>query len=183
MNRLTKLCLLGVIPAVALLVAGCATMSNKTASAAKEKAVLCDKCEAAWVVKPQHIGKTTIYRREQKMVCDDCDAAVHVFLKTGKLAATCKACGGNLTVCAPHEETIQLAKTAAKEAQVFTCTKCKTVWVRHPQQLGKATVYRAQKKVVCPDCESAVMHFFKTGKFEHTCKACGDQLNQCTMCK
>jgi hypothetical protein len=59
------------------------------------------------------------------------------------------------------------------------CTKCETVWVRRPETINKTTIYRTQKEMVCPDCTSAVAHFFKTGTFGHTCPRCGDNLKAC----
>jgi hypothetical protein len=74
--------------------------------------------------------------------------------------------------------------TASKEVQpAVMCAKCETTWVRSPQTLGRATVYSRHKKMTCPDCNSAAENFFKTGKFEHTCKTCGDNLSACPACK
>lgn len=65
------------------------------------------------------------------------------------------------------------------------CSKCQTVWVSRPHTFGKSQVtsYTKEKKMVCPDCESAVKNFFATGKLEHTCKTCGDNLVACPVCK
>lgn len=74
--------------------------------------------------------------------------------------------------------------TASKEVQpAVMCAKCETTWVRSSQTIGRATVYRRHKKMACPDCDSAAVNFFKTGKFEHTCKTCGDSLILCPLCK
>lgn len=35
----------------------------------------------------------------------------------------------------------------------------------------------------CLDCKSAVANFFTTGKWQHTCATCGDNLSECTACK
>lgn len=37
--------------------------------------------------------------------------------------------------------------------------------------------------LACADCASAAENFFKTGKFEHACKTCGDSLTACPACK
>ena len=66
---------------------------------------------------------------------------------------------------------------------VVMCARCQTVWVSSPHHVGKATVFRREEKMVCPDCDSAVVTFFKAGKFEHTCKTCGDGLAACPKCK
>jgi len=67
--------------------------------------------------------------------------------------------------------------------QAVMCGKCQTVWVSRPHQINKVTVYRKVKTMSCPDCDSAAANFFKTGKFEHTCKSCGDSLMKCPVCK
>lgn len=69
------------------------------------------------------------------------------------------------------------------DGEVVMCSKCQSVWVTRPHQVGKVTVYRREKVMECPDCDSAVMNFFKTGKFAHTCKTCGDNLAACPLCK
>jgi len=63
------------------------------------------------------------------------------------------------------------AATCADD-QAMMCGKCQAVWVSRPQQINKVTVYRKVKTMSCPDCDSAAANFFKTGKFEHTCKIC-----------
>ena len=63
------------------------------------------------------------------------------------------------------------------------CGKCQAVWVSRPHQINKVTVYRKVKTMQCPDCNSAAENFFKTGKFDHTCTACGDSLMACPSCK
>jgi hypothetical protein len=63
------------------------------------------------------------------------------------------------------------------------CGKCKTVWVKSPTTVGAPgkgyTVYRDQKTMACPDCESAAATFFKTGSLKHHCAHCGDTLAHC----
>jgi Zn-finger nucleic acid-binding protein len=71
------------------------------------------------------------------------------------------------------------AEDKAKQEVAVTCPKCETTWVTRPDTVGKMTVYRTEKKMSCEDCTSAVANFFKTGKFEHACKTCGEL----TACK
>ena len=60
------------------------------------------------------------------------------------------------------------------------CTKCKTVWVKRSEPGFKGIMtYRTVKSMECPDCKSAVANFFATGKLEHTCKTCGEELQAC----
>ena len=76
------------------------------------------------------------------------------------------------------------AGSKADEKAVM-CSKCQTVWVSRPNLMGKGqvTAYTKDKKMVCPDCESAAKNFFATGKLQHTCRACGDSLVVCPVCK
>jgi hypothetical protein len=67
------------------------------------------------------------------------------------------------------------------ETQSVMCDKCKTTWVRTPQQHGKVTTYTSRKVMTCPDCKSAVANFFSTGKLEHTCTSCGGELQHCEV--
>jgi len=53
------------------------------------------------------------------------------------------------------------------------CPKCETMWVAEPDQNGKITVYRTGTPTECAGCKAAVEEYFKTGKFENTCKTCG----------
>lgn len=81
-------------------------------------------------------------------------------------------------------------QTAPADAtSAVTCDKCKTVWVERPVPLGpwgrsqsfyalRASTYA--KMMDCPDCESAVATFFKTGSLKHHCSACGGTMNHCT---
>ena len=66
-------------------------------------------------------------------------------------------------------------------AQGVTCSKCEVTWVKVPTRDGKGRVagYTWAKKDVCPDCMDAVTSFFNTGKFEATCKTCGDSMKLC----
>ena len=68
--------------------------------------------------------------------------------------------------------------------QAVMCSKCQTVWVQK-RSVGRAgtAVYRREKKMVCPDCETAAKSFFSTGTMEHSCKTCGTNLVACPLCK
>jgi hypothetical protein len=52
------------------------------------------------------------------------------------------------------------------------CDRCRTTWVVRSETAGKLVRYTRQKAMVCPDCESAVMHWFKTGELKHACSHC-----------
>jgi hypothetical protein len=78
----------------------------------------------------------------------------------------------------------QTAPTAPP-ANAVICSKCKIVWVEHLHNTGYAkhpgTYIPVKSKVmVCPDCESAIVTFFKTGQLKHHCATCGGTLNHCT---
>lgn len=91
--------------------------------------------------------------------------AVGLGLAAGILLAGCKT--------APATHT--LAPNAVQ------CDTCKVTWVKVPQYRGKAGIvgYSSFKQMECPDCRNAVQNFFETGKFEHTCKACGGNMTIC----
>ena len=78
----------------------------------------------------------------------------------------------------------QTASTDVTSA--VTCDKCKTVWVKRPVQVGPMgktsgfTMLKSEASMSCPDCESAVATFFKTGSLKHSCSHCGGALNHCT---
>lgn len=72
------------------------------------------------------------------------------------------------------------AEDAPMKDMAVTCPKCEMTWVQQSHQVGKTTVYTTEQKMECPDCKSAVANFFKTGKLEHTCKACGE-ITTCKM--
>ena len=71
----------------------------------------------------------------------------------------------------------------APSTQAVMCDKCQVTWVKVPTNDGKGRLvgYSAREKMVCPDCKDAVTNFFETGKFEHTCKTCGDSMKLCDM--
>lgn len=69
-------------------------------------------------------------------------------------------------------------------AKAVICSKCKVVWVEHLYNTGYAKhpgVYMPVKSkvMVCPNCESAVVTFFKTGQLKHHCATCGGTLDHC----
>ena len=74
----------------------------------------------------------------------------------------------------------------AMASDAVACDKCETTWVKvantSPNAGGRPgfTSYSNQKKMVCPDCKSAVSNFFATGEMKHDCKACGGNM---TICK
>lgn len=65
-------------------------------------------------------------------------------------------------------------ETSDEAATAVMCPKCEVVWVKSAHPTGKTTIYVSTKKMTCDDCKSAVENFFTTGKFEHSCKHCGD---------
>ena len=71
------------------------------------------------------------------------------------------------------------AAVASNDTLAVLCPTCETVWVRRRRQINKTTFYTTEKKMVCPDCTSAVETFFKTGKLQHTCATCGGNLAPC----
>lgn len=78
----------------------------------------------------------------------------------------------------------KMSADASNKEQAVMCSKCQTVWVQRGYQEGKHVVaYRQDKQMVCPDCQSAIVTFFKTGKWQHTCKTCGENLSECAVCK
>ncbi|MEI6375843.1 MAG: hypothetical protein WCO97_01460, partial [bacterium] len=77
----------------------------------------------------------------------------------------------------------QTAPTQHHPINAVTCSKCRTIWVQEPVAGAKpgAGYYTLQNKPVmtCPQCESAVVTFFKTGQLKHHCSICGGTLNHC----
>lgn len=190
--RIRKDVLMGIVVAgVAILIAGCSTVSPKMSAQTsnKEQAVMCSKCQTVWVQRGYQEGKHVVaYRQDKQMVCPDCQSAILTFFKTGKLEHTCKSCGGTFNHCTVHQDEIASVATKAststiQKEQAATCAKCQMVWVRRAELINKTTVYRNEKVMKCPDCKSAVANFFTTGKWQHTCKACGENLSECAVCK
>lgn len=93
-----------------------------------------------------------------------------------------------LLSCVVGIATLLLACQTAPKAppsNAVTCSKCKMVWVEHPYNTGYAKhpgVYIPVKSkvMVCPDCESAIVTFFRTGHLKHYCAHCGGTLTHCT---
>jgi uncharacterized lipoprotein YajG len=77
--------------------------------------------------------------------------------------------------------------TAGKPStDAVACDKCKVVWAKEAITAGggksdHVVGYTTQKQMVCPDCRSAVHNMFTTGKFQHTCTACGGDLEPCAV--
>ena len=78
-------------------------------------------------------------------------------------------------------------QTAPADAtSAVTCDKCKTVWVKRPVQVGPTGkgggfyVLKDTQTMACPECESAVVTFFKTGSLKHHCSHCGGTMVHCT---
>ena len=71
-------------------------------------------------------------------------------------------------------------KRTKPEVAVF-CPKCEMIWIETADLDDPYRLSNFSTEVMsCPDCESAVVHFFKTGKLEHACKTCGSELVHCT---
>ncbi len=74
-------------------------------------------------------------------------------------------------------------QTTSPGKSAVACSKCKTVWVSSPSTVNPGSksylVYRDAKTMACPECESAVETFFKTGSLKHHCGHCGDTLIHC----
>lgn len=76
--------------------------------------------------------------------------------------------------------------TTSGPGKAVMCDKCKTVWVSQPVPIGGGTktspgyvTYRDVKSMECPECDSAVATFFKTGELKHRCSHCGGTLTHC----
>jgi hypothetical protein len=99
--------------------------------------------------------------------------------KTILLSCAVAVSGLLLAGCQASGKTPQSALVPT--TQGITCSKCQTTWVKVPQNNGKGRIvsYTSQKRHTCPDCQDAVSNFFTTGKFQHTCKTCGDSMEIC----
>ena len=63
---------------------------------------------------------------------------------------------------------------------VVVCRKCETIWPHYKgPHARRLTPWKSPSNMKCPDCETAVVTFFKTGRFQHSCKTCGGQLLHC----
>jgi len=71
--------------------------------------------------------------------------------------------------------------TGTPSSDAIACDKCKVTFVKVPVDGGKGRIvgYTSRKQMVCPDCKGAVENMFATGKFEHTCTACGGNMSGC----
>ncbi len=85
--------------------------------------------------------------------------AAFVALGMGMIWATV----GCVNVHEPHAES---------HPSAVMCDRCKTTWVVRSETAGKLVRYTREKAMVCPDCESAVMHWLKTGELKHACSHC-----------
>jgi Zn-finger nucleic acid-binding protein len=71
--------------------------------------------------------------------------------------------------------------TQTERAHGAVCPKCETVWIERPNMNDPYMMSTVQKRdLACPDCESAVKRFFKTGHLEHYCSSCEGTLWYCT---
>ncbi len=176
----------GVAVLAAGALAGCqSTGESGEALADGTSAVYCAKCQTTWVQRPVSVGTrgAMVYRTEKSMVCPECESTAAAFFKTGKLAHTCKSCGGT-----PTHSIVEAGKpvtSASTDAeQAVTCPKCETTWVKEQQLVGSpgrsnTYVVRSRQKMTCPDCKSAAANFFATGKLQHACPSCGTDMKAC----
>lgn len=99
------------------------------------------------------------------------------------LAGLTLGAGLMLAGCQADGKSSPDAMTGTQAGQGIACDKCKTTWVQVPTTSGKGTIsgYSPRSQMVCPECKSAVANMFATGKFEHTCAACGGNISGCAM--
>jgi hypothetical protein len=112
MKSVWKIMVLGLGLSAAVALGGC--QSSGTAeghhhegaalAGGSNMAAQCDKCQVTWVKVPTDNGKGRIvgYYLKKEDACPDCKDAVASFFTTGKLAHTCKTCGGNMSPCEGH---------------------------------------------------------------------------------
>ncbi|MEY5024708.1 MAG: hypothetical protein RLZZ244_236 [Verrucomicrobiota bacterium] len=74
---------------------------------------------------------------------------------------------GCMHIHAPHAE--------SKRSAVM-CDRCKTTWVVRGDPSGKMVRYTRERAMVCPDCETAVAHWMRTGELKHHCAHCRGKL-------
>jgi len=98
-----------------------------------------------------------------------------------KLSLAALTVGAGLLVAGCAADNKPPQSSLAPSTQGVTCTKCQVTWVKVPTDNGKGRIvgYTSRKEMVCPDCKDAVTNFFTTGKFQHTCKTCGDSMEIC----
>ena len=95
--------------------------------------------------------------------------------------------GAGLLLVGCQSDNARMAPAShAMAGDAVRCETCKTTFVRKATMNsaggGRSTgvvTYTTEKKMVCPDCKSAVANFFATGKLQHECKACGTNLEIC----
>jgi len=102
-------------------------------------------------------------------------------LRFSKLALAAMTLGTGLFVTGCASDNNKPAQsTLVPSSQGVTCSKCQVTWVKVPEMAKSRIVgYTTRKSMVCPDCKDAVANFFATGKFERTCKTCGDSMEIC----
>jgi len=76
------------------------------------------------------------------------------------------------------------ATAGAPTTDAVACDKCKVVWKKEALTAGgghsdRVVGYTGRKQMVCPDCRDAVQTMFATGHFEHSCSACGGNMQAC----
>lgn len=97
-----------------------------------------------------------------------------VTLAAGLLSVGCQS--GGATKPSPDAT----AGTVSQEA--IACDKCKVTWVKSPRtEKNRVFGYTNRRQMVCPECKNAVENLFATGKFEHSCSACGGNMTTCAV--
>ena len=74
-------------------------------------------------------------------------------------------------------------QAGTSEAVGLMCDKCQSIWVPSVDRGGKPGtyhVYRASRKMICPQCESMAQTYFRTGQITHSCPGCGGNVTHCT---
>ena len=102
-------------------------------------------------------------------------AVAGTFLGATLFAAGCQSSG---TKPSPD------ATAGSPTSDAVACSKCKVVWTKVPTTVGGGksdvvTGYTTQKQMVCPECRSVVHNLFTTGQPQHTCSACGGNMEAC----
>ena len=93
---------------------------------------------------------------------------------------------GLLAIVAAAITSCQTTSSDQTSGPAVMCDKCQTVWVKRAQNIGTSnkggtTIYRNEKVMQCPDCENAIVTFFKTGELKHRCTHCGGTMTHCTQ--
>ena len=97
-----------------------------------------------------------------------------------KLALVAMTIGAGLVAGGFATDAAQAADSAKP---AVACPKCEVTWVKTAiyGKAGRVVGYVTHKQDTCPDCRAAITNFVNTGKFQHTCKACGDTMTDCVM--